>query len=190
MSISEEHVRYVRAIARHYSGLGLDLDDLVQEGSLGLLAAARSFDASRGVPFTAYARSPIRQAICRALTANSRVATTACDEHELPPADTPDPLDRLCDDEARTLVRQALAGLDPRWRQVMVLRHGLIDDHPRSLAQIGRAMGITRGRVREIEARAMCRLATEPRLVALGTALGADRRIVPRVTAQDLPPAT
>jgi RNA polymerase sigma factor (sigma-70 family) len=170
MSISQDHLHYVAAIARSYTGFGVELDDLIQEGSLGLLAAAETFDLSRGVPFTAYARRPIKHAICRALTANSRAAGVPCEEEELPPADAPGPLDLLCAAEERTELRAALTRLDARWRQVMVLRHGLLDDHPRSLAEIGRAMGITRGRVREIESRAMWRLAAEPRLLALGTA--------------------
>jgi len=167
MSISEQHLRYVRAIARSYTGLGLDLDDLIQEGSLGLLAAARTYDPTRGVPFTAYARLPIKHAICRALSADARASFLPLAE---PDDGGSDAADRLHDAEARAAVRQAVAGLDARWRQVMVLRHGLIDDRPHSLAEVGRALGISRGRVREIETRAMSRLACEPRLVALGTA--------------------
>jgi RNA polymerase sigma factor (sigma-70 family) len=169
MSISEEHLRHVRAIARSYAGLGLDLDDLIQEGSLGLLAAARTYDPAGGVPFTAYARLPIEDAICRALTANSRACVLPLAE---PDDGAPDPADRLHDAEARAVLRQAVGELDARWRHVLVLRHGLIDDRPHSLAEVGRALGISRGRVREIETRALNRLACEPRLVALGVALG------------------
>jgi len=169
MRISPEHLRYVAAIARRHTGFGLDLDDLIHEGSLGLLEAAQAFDPERGVPFTVYARWPIKRAICRALTENSRVPAVSLSEDELPPAATPGPADLLCHAEARTVLRQAVAKLDARWQQVIVLRHGLVDERPRSLAEVGRALGITRGRVRDIELRAMCRLAAEPRLMALGT---------------------
>jgi len=53
------HLPLVRAIARRYVGSGEPLDDLVQVGSVGLVKAARRFDGSRGVPFSAYAAPTI-----------------------------------------------------------------------------------------------------------------------------------
>jgi RNA polymerase sigma-B factor len=51
----DRHLPLVRALARRYSGRGETLDDLVQVGAVALVAAARRFDARRGVPFAAYA---------------------------------------------------------------------------------------------------------------------------------------
>src|SRR5690348_941648 len=51
----ERHLPLVRSIARRYAGSGEPFDELVQVGSLGLVAAARRFDPTRGVPFAAYA---------------------------------------------------------------------------------------------------------------------------------------
>lgn len=68
-----EHLPAVRAVASHYRGLGLPFDDLVQEGSLGLLDAIDRYDAARGVPFDVYARFQIRRAIRNALTDSSRL---------------------------------------------------------------------------------------------------------------------
>jgi RNA polymerase sigma-B factor len=53
------HLPLVRAIARRYAGSGEAWDDLVQVGSVGLVAAARRFDPSRGTPFAAYAAPTI-----------------------------------------------------------------------------------------------------------------------------------
>jgi RNA polymerase sigma-B factor len=51
----ERHLPLVRSLARRYAGSGEPLDELVQVGSVGLVAAARRFDPARGVPFPAYA---------------------------------------------------------------------------------------------------------------------------------------
>ena len=61
------------SLARRYRGLGLDLLDLIQEGNVGLLAAADSYDPSREVRFASYANSCIRREICRALSTRSRL---------------------------------------------------------------------------------------------------------------------
>jgi RNA polymerase sigma factor (sigma-70 family) len=63
----------LRATAARYSGLGLPLDDLMQEGAIGLLAAIDSFDASRGATFETFARTQMRHAITDALTARGRL---------------------------------------------------------------------------------------------------------------------
>jgi RNA polymerase primary sigma factor len=63
----------VRSLASRYRDLGLPLDDLVQEGSLGLLDAIDHFDDARGADFDTYARFRVRRAIRNALTDKSRV---------------------------------------------------------------------------------------------------------------------
>ena len=68
----EGHLDLVVWLARHYRRLGLPLEDLIQEGNLGLLAAVQGFDPDRGVPFATYATGWIRQAICRAISIKSR----------------------------------------------------------------------------------------------------------------------
>ena len=63
----------VRSIASHYRDLGLPLDDLVQEGALGLLDAIDRFDPDRGASFETYSRFRIRKAIQNALTDKGRL---------------------------------------------------------------------------------------------------------------------
>jgi RNA polymerase primary sigma factor len=57
-------------------------------------------------------------------------------------------------------LQQALAALSERERQVLVLRYGLDDDEPKTLEQIGRRLGLTRERIRQIEVEALRRLAS------------------------------
>ncbi len=72
-SLATAYMPAVRSIALRYRGLGLPVEDLVQEGSLGLLDAIGSYDAGRGATFEAYARFRIRRAVRNALTDQSRL---------------------------------------------------------------------------------------------------------------------
>jgi RNA polymerase primary sigma factor len=69
----ESHMRLVTAIARRYAERGLDLSDLVQEGTIGLMRAIERFDARHGVTFATYAAWWVRQTINRALVSRARL---------------------------------------------------------------------------------------------------------------------
>jgi RNA polymerase primary sigma factor len=62
------NLRLVVSIARSYVGRGLEFADLIQEGNLGLMRAARGFDAAFGTKFSTYATWWIRQSISRAIS--------------------------------------------------------------------------------------------------------------------------
>jgi RNA polymerase primary sigma factor len=62
------NLRLVVSVARGYLGRGLEFTDLIQEGNLGLMRAARSFDAAFGTKFSTYATWWIKQSISRAIS--------------------------------------------------------------------------------------------------------------------------
>jgi RNA polymerase primary sigma factor len=218
----EANLRLVVAIARRYLNRGLSLLDLIEEGNVGLLHAARKFRADRGTRFSTYGTWWIRQAIVRALAnqarmirlpvhvelllgqvekkrkeltqANGRGPTSeelaaalkwpvAEIEHLENVRQQPVSLDAPAGQEgdARILdtvrdpsstpgeglgailrARADLTGvihdLPDTERRVVTLRFGLEGEEPMTLESIGRRLGVTRERVRQIEAAALKRL--------------------------------
>ena len=63
----EANLKFVVSVARQYKGKGVDMEDLVSEGNLGLMKAAAKFDASKGVRFVNFAVVYIRQSIEKAI---------------------------------------------------------------------------------------------------------------------------
>jgi RNA polymerase primary sigma factor len=214
----ESNLRFVIKIAKKYRGFGLSFLDLINEGNLGLIEAARRFDPEKNVRFTSYAVWWIRQAILHALTnmghplrLPAKISNTmyrmgrtitrktaelkrkptmqeiaedlGMDEHELSsmvevaggatslnqPLDEKGELvleDVLTDErvsiegelEEQFLAKhvdEAITRLDANERKILKLRFGLDDGVSRTLKEIGDSMGLSRERIRQIEAKAL-----------------------------------
>ncbi|HSH46334.1 MAG TPA: sigma-70 family RNA polymerase sigma factor, partial [Longimicrobiales bacterium] len=72
MALTRANLRFVISVAKKYQNRGVSLSDLIQEGNVGLVTAARKFDPEQGVKFISYAVWWIRQAILASLANHGR----------------------------------------------------------------------------------------------------------------------
>lgn len=217
------NLRLVVNIARGYTGKGFNLQDLIEEGNLGLLRAVEGFDPEVGTRFSTYASYWIKQSIKRALINSAktiripaymvellskwrRASSRLSDElgrsptpeeiarvlglpkkklpivkkaikiyNSTPQTDqsaagwslgdmviderTKTPEDELVEHDVLNHVRKMIETMDTREATVLRMRFGLDDTEPHTLKEIGKQLGLTRERVRQIETEALKRLA-------------------------------
>jgi RNA polymerase primary sigma factor len=225
--LAQEHLiransRLVISVAKKYIGRGVPFLDLIQEGNIGLIRAARKFEYQRGHKFSTYATWWIRQAVSRAVADQGRTIRVPVhmgdqinrlrritlqltqslgrdpnmDELAVAMETTPDKISTLLevarrpisletptdeDEESEigdfvedtrspapsTLTEQemlrehmanALGKLPEREAHILQLRYGLLDGEMHTLEEVGKAIGVTRERVRQLEAQALNRL--------------------------------
>lgn len=163
----EANLRFVVKIAAQYRGQGLQLDDLISEGNIGLMKAAAKFDASRGTRFVNYAVAQVRQEIERAIREqngkpmsvdapmNGRTNMNLLSVLVNP--DSPMADRRVYSETVEQSVEFALRSLPERERRVVETFFGL-DRERETLAEIAEDMDLKRERVRQIRNRAIRRL--------------------------------
>jgi len=157
-------------IARRHLSAGLSLDELISEGMIPLLKAIEKFDYTRGYKFSTYASWAVMKQFARAVPEYGRhqqqyVSVSEEDlERLLPGATEVDEAEAFIRSQA---VQEALDGLDPRERHILANRFSLDrEGEPLSLSQLGKSLGISKERVRQLETRAMEKMhhLLEPRL--------------------------
>lgn len=168
----EANLRFVVKVAAQYRGKGLELDDLISEGNIGLMKAAAKFDASRGTRFVNYAVVQVRQEIERALDRqNGRQSGRQPMSVDAPMkgrsnmsllsvlvnADSPMADRRVYSEAIENAIEFALLSLSERERRVVDAFYGIDREHE-TLAEIAEDMELKRERVRQIRDRALRRI--------------------------------
>ncbi len=156
--IVQANLRLVVSIARKHLRPGLSLMELISDGNLTLMRAVEGFDVHRGHRFSTYATLALMKGFARSVP--QMLANRAAGFAEDAAARIPDlrPIhatDRFIDREE---VGQMLTRLDNRERDVLLAHYGLDESEPATYEQVGRRLGISKERVRQIEQTALAKL--------------------------------
>ncbi|QOJ14609.1 MAG: sigma-70 family RNA polymerase sigma factor [Planctomycetia bacterium] len=164
--IVQANLRLVVSIAKRHSSPLTDFFETVSDGNISLMRAVDKFDFTRGFKFSTYGSWAIIRNFARTIPEQRyRRERYQTGREELLESTASLPLDEAENESVpaiRSLLERMMGTLDDREREILRHRFGLEGGgQPQTLEQIGRRFGVSKERVRQLEARAMQRLRTD-----------------------------
>lgn len=165
-AITQANLRLVVSIAKKHARPGQDFFELVSDGNVSLMRAVDRFDYSRGFKFSTYASWAIMKNFARSVPEQrvqaERYQTGREEVLEVAPAATMDAHEDEALRAARTKIDGMLAVLAPREQEILRQRFGLDGaGAAQTLEQIGKRLGVSKERIRQLESRAITRLRSD-----------------------------
>lgn len=170
------NLKFVITIAKGYRNTGICFSDLISEGNIGLMKAARRFDGKKGVKFISYAiwwvRSEIQEYINKIIGRNE-VETDVFDINTKNRGVAIDVTDNGDDDEyyesfaeesdanminVNSSIQELMESLCEREKKILMLYYGLNSGNGMTLEEIGEQMNLTSERVRQIKDKAIVKM--------------------------------
>jgi len=162
--IIRANLRLVVSIAKRHVNPGINFFELVSDGNMSLLRAVEKFDYARGYKFSTYASWAIMKNFARSIPDEHRrrerfhagpsELLSIAEDHR------PDPWEQEMEQTRREAqVQKILQRLDDREQKIIIRRFGLEHgQEPATLKEVGAELGVTKERVRQLEARALHKL--------------------------------
>ena len=162
--VTRANLRLVVSIAKRHVGPVENFFELVSDGNMSLMRAVEKFDYARGFKFSTYASWAIMKNFARTIPDEHRYRDRFRTSHgEMFTSTQDDRGDQLQQESSQSQrewqVERLLGGLDEREQKIIIRRFGLQRGHePLTLKQVGAELGVTKERIRQLEARALSKL--------------------------------
>lgn len=170
----EHNLRLVVFLAKKYENTGVDLEDLVSIGTIGLIKGINTFSKDKNIKLATYASRCIDNEILMFLRKNKRIRTEVSidaslsfdgEGNELHLEDVlgtaPDIVSKGIEEETeRTIMINEIMHLKPRDRDIMILRYGLMNNEELTQKEVAEKLGISQSYISRIEKKVIKRLKT------------------------------
>ena len=161
--IIRANLRLVVSIAKRHVGPAQNFFELVSDGNMSLMRAVEKFDYARGNKFSTYASWAIMKNFARTIPdehrQHDRFRTSHAEMFAATEDERSDPFEQeAAQNQREAKVAKMLECLDEREQKIIVRRFGLQHGEELTLKQVGAELGVTKERIRQIEARALSKL--------------------------------